>query len=133
MAKIDLSSMSEIYRKNGFFCDVDCNFGEQNTSIGYVFLVSITCLGPIQFIIALINDYVSYGKRCRIISTYQSNIPTSPFVSFSRVVLYLGLTLTYLFMALAEPDSSYFLYVWIIQFSFALCKIFLEKMLESYF
>ena len=55
------SSISEIYRKEGFFCEDQCDFGKQNTSIGYVFLIAIASLGPIQLFNAVINDNVSYG------------------------------------------------------------------------
>ena len=44
------------------------------------------------------------------------------FVRLSRIIMYFGLILSYLLMGLAEPKSSYFLYVWIIQFAFGLCK-----------
>ena len=67
-----------------------------------VFMVSMACLGPVQLVFAVINDYVSYG--------------------ISRTVLYLGLILSYLILALAEPSTSSYLYIWTIQWPFGLCK-----------
>ena len=67
-----------------------------------VFMVSMGCLGPVQLVFAVINDYVSYG--------------------LSRSILYLGLILSYLILAVAEPSTSSLLYIWAIQWPFGLCK-----------
>ena len=67
----------------------------------------MACLGPIQFFIALVNDYVSYGV--------------------SRSLTHLGLIISYLVLALTDPKSSSYLYVWVLQWVCGLCKFTLIK------
>ena len=100
------SSISDDYRERGFFCGNEtldeCDRGEQGASIGLVFLVALATLGPVQFFFALINDYVSFG--------------------LSRIIVYVGLIISYLVLGLAEPGSSNLLYVWALQFPCGLSK-----------
>ena len=96
---IGWSSISDTYRARGFFCPVtqeECDRGAQGASIGLVFLVALVALGPVQFLFALVNDYVSFG--------------------LSRLLVYCGLILSYLILGLADPECSSLLYVWALQF-----------------